>query len=117
MGWTMLPASPTAISPWSWRFAPHIPILSDQLVGGPSGVAFSSQLANCGCSRKRSKKSLRFRPVRASAAVETPAPTFAVRVHVLRDKDLQILPVRTIHAAEVLPASDSVLVGLHPCQG
>ena len=37
-----------------------------------------------------------------------------MRVHVLRDKDVQILLVRTVHAAKVLPAGDGVLVGLHP---
>src|SRR5215211_6600162 len=45
--------------------------------------------------------------------VEHPAVARAVRVHVLRDKDVQILLIRTIHAAEILPAGDGILVGLH----
>src|SRR5918992_3269526 len=46
--------------------------------------------------------------------VEDPAVARAVRVHVLRDKDVQVLLVRAVDVSEVLPAGDGVLVGLHP---
>ena len=101
--------------PWVYRLAPHIPILSDQLFG-PSGSALSSHSAICGSSRKRSKKSLRLRPVRASTLVETPprrCPAVAevedppvpraVLVHVLGDEDVQVLLVRPVHTAVVPP--------------
>src|SRR5215203_3751244 len=49
--------------------------------------------------------------------VEHPAIASAVRVHVLRDKDVQVLLVRTLYIAEILPAGDGVLVCLHPFAG
>src|SRR5215210_6143185 len=46
--------------------------------------------------------------------VEDPAVACAARVDILRDKDVEILLVRTLHAAEILPAGDGILVSLHP---
>src|SRR5919112_3702580 len=49
--------------------------------------------------------------------IEHPAVARAVRIHVLRDKDVQILLVGSIYIAEILPTSYGVLVGFHPLAG